>query len=131
MTPEQIASTYKDEIAKASSASGIPPEIIAGMIWQESKGQPNTPGGGLLQLGPHEFEQYGGGDINNAADNIMAGAMYMKDLKDQFGSIELALRAYNSGPNGVDENDYTATPAGTGDPTYVDKVLKAAKEAGY
>lgn len=129
MTPKQVAETYKAEIDRASQASGIPANVLAGMIWQESKGVPDTPGGGLLQLGDNEFQHYGGGTITNPADNIMAGAMYMKDLVRQFGDVPTALRAYNSGPNGVDRADLHATPAGTGDPTYVDKVMGAAEAA--
>jgi hypothetical protein len=131
MTPSQVASTYKDQIAAASQATGIPPGILAGQIWQESKGIASTPGGGLMQLGPNEFQEYGGGDISNPADNIMAGAQYMKALDSQFGgNIEAALRAYNSGPNGVDLNNLNSTPAGTGDPTYVQKVMEAAQQSG-
>jgi hypothetical protein len=130
-TPQQIAREYKTEIDRASKASGISPELLAGMIWTESKGQPARPGGGLMQLGGKEFQKYGGGDINNSADNIMAGAMYMKDLKHKFGSTEAALRGYNSGPDsGVDLNNLRATPAGTGDPAYIDKVLDAARASG-
>jgi len=131
LTVWEIMTRYRSEIEAASRETGIPEEIIAGMIWQESKGRPNTPGGGLLQLGPNEFASYGGGDINNPLDNIRAGARYLKELHDRFGSWELALRAYNSGPNGVDPGNFNATPAGTGDPTYVDKVLRAAREVGF
>ncbi|WP_186091608.1 lytic transglycosylase domain-containing protein [Burkholderia gladioli] len=131
MTPQQVASKYKDEIMSASQSTGVPPGIIAGQIWQESKGIANTPGGGLMQLGPNEFQQYGGGDISNPADNIRAGANYMKDLANRFGgNMGAALRAYNSGPNGVDLSDLNATPAGTGDPTYVQKVMQAAQQSG-
>lgn len=131
LTPEQVRETYKNEIDQAAKDSGIPAEILAGMAWQESKGIADVAGGGLMQLGPNEFEQYGGGDINNPADNLHAGAMYMKDLVAQFGGdIPTALRAYNSGPNGVDRSDLDAIPAGTGDPTYVGKVLGAAEQAG-
>ncbi|PRH37043.1 lytic transglycosylase domain-containing protein [Burkholderia gladioli] len=131
MTPQEVASKYKDEIMSASQSTGVPPGIIAGQIWQESKGIANTPGGGLMQLGPNEFQQYGGGDISNPADNIRAGANYMKDLANQFGgNMGAALRAYNSGPNGVDLSDLNATPAGTGDPTYVQKVMQAAQQSG-
>jgi soluble lytic murein transglycosylase-like protein len=84
-----------------------------------------------MQLGPNEFKEYGGGDISNPADTIMAGAKYMEALDKQFGgNIEAALRAYNSGPNGVDLNDLNSTPAGTGDPTYVQKVMQAAGQSG-
>lgn len=131
MTPQQVASKYNSEIMSASQATGVPPGILAGQIWQESKGVANTPGGGLMQLGPDEFQKYGGGDISNPADNIRAGANYMKDLATQFGgNMDAALRAYNSGPNGVDLGNLNSTPAGTGDPTYVQKVTQAAQESG-
>ncbi|KAF1051134.1 MAG: hypothetical protein GAK41_01393 [Burkholderia gladioli] len=131
MTPQQVASQYKNEIASASQATGVPPGIIAGQIWQESKGEANAPGGGLMQLGPNEFQKYGGGDISNPTDNIRAGAAYMKDLSTPFGgNMGAALRAYNSGPNGVDLANLDSTPAGTGDPTYVQKVMQAAQQSG-
>ena len=130
LSPQEVAKTYQSEIERASKASGIPPGALAGMIWQESKGKADTPGGGLMQLGDNEFQKYGGGNINNPADNIMAGAMYMKDLVRQFGDVPTAMRAYNSGPNGVDRSNLHATPAGTGDPTYVDKVMGAGEASG-
>lgn len=130
ISPKQVADAYKNEIDAASKATGIPPGILAGQIWQESRGKPNTPGGGLMQIQGEEFKSMGGGDINNAGDNIMAGAKYMQQMQEKYPDIPLALRAYNSGPNGVDPNNANATPAGTGDPTYVDKVLKAAEESG-
>lgn len=131
LTPAQVASKYSTQIAAASQATGVPPGILAGQIWQESKGIASTPGGGLMQLGPNEFQQYGGGDISNPGDNIMAGAKYMKALSTQFGgNMEAALRAYNSGPNGVDVNNLNSTPAGTGDPTYITKVMQAAQQSG-
>jgi soluble lytic murein transglycosylase-like protein len=131
MTPQQVMATYRDEIQAASEKSGVPPELIAAMIWQESKGRPFTPGGGLMQLGPNEFWNFGGGDINHPADNIMAGAMYMKELLGQFGgNAALALRGYNSGPYGVDLHNPDATPVGTGDPTYVAKVMMVARSLG-
>jgi soluble lytic murein transglycosylase-like protein len=61
--------------------------------------------------------------LADPATNLAAAALYLRDLHRQFGSMSLALRAYNSGPNGVDRSNPRATPAGTGDPTCVDKVL--------
>ena len=130
LSPQEIAKTYGKEIKAASEETGIPEGVLAGHIWQESKGRPNTPGGGLMQIQGDEFKSMGGSDINSAADNIMAGAKYMQQMREKYPDISLALRAYNSGPNGVDPNDSNATPAGTGDPTYVQKVLKAAEQSG-
>ncbi|MGZ3460594.1 MAG: lytic transglycosylase domain-containing protein, partial [Archangium sp.] len=67
-------------------------------------------------------ELAGKNNLSDPETNILAGAFYMKDMNDQFGNWDLALRAYNSGPNGVDRNNANAIPAGTGDATYVQKV---------
>jgi len=130
-TPQQVAQKYHNEIARASNATGIDPKILAGMIWQESKGKPDTPGGGLMQIGDGEFQAHGGGNINNPADNIMAGAKYLKELSKPYGdNIKAGLRAYNSGPNGVDINNLNTTPTGTGKGEHIDKVLEAAEQSG-
>ena len=113
------------------------------MMWQESRGNLQaltTNGGngltdtGLLQVNPNTFKELqakhpelqGMNNLSDPQTNIMAGAFYMKDLIAQFGDIPTALRAYNSGPNGVDRNNLNALPAGTGDATYVDKVTDFA-----
>ena len=33
--------------------------------------------------------------------NVLAGALYLRQMIDRFGSIELALAAYNAGPTAV------------------------------
>ena len=58
----------------------------------------------------------------------MAGALYLKEQREAFGGDSGAgLRAYNSGPGNVNVNDLTdISKTGTGDPTYVGKVLNFA-----
>jgi hypothetical protein len=123
----QYASAYES----ASRLTGVPANILAAMNWQESRGNSNAPGGGLGQMTPERFAdlqakhpELAGRSLSDPASNILATAFFMKDLMAQFGgSLPLALRAYNSGENGVNPNDPNATPAGTGDPTYVEKVI--------
>nr|WP_306414623.1 lytic transglycosylase domain-containing protein [Corallococcus carmarthensis] len=116
----------------------MPAEMLAAQIWQESRGNleaVTTNGGngltdtGLMQVNPNTYgelqakhPELQGKNLSDPETNILAGAFYMKDMKAQFGSDELALRAYNSGPNGVDRSNPDAIPAGTGDATYVQKV---------
>lgn len=113
------------------------------MLWQESRGVINTGsvnGGngltdtGLMQVNPNKFaelqEDYPDLQGKNLADpetSIQAAACFLAELKEKFGTWELALRGYNSGENGVDVNNPSATPAGTGDPTYIPKVMNFAK----
>jgi soluble lytic murein transglycosylase-like protein len=104
------------------------------MNWQESRGDTRAPGGGLGQMTNERFAdlqtrhpQLAGKRLSEPGTNILATAFFMQDLLRQFGgNMKLALRAYNSGENGVDPNDPNATPAGTGDPTYVTKVVSMA-----
>ncbi|MGE6757823.1 lytic transglycosylase domain-containing protein [Corallococcus interemptor] len=129
---------FRGAIESASAKTGMPAEMLAAQIWQESRGNleaVSTNGGngltdtGLMQVNPNTYgelqakhPELQGKNLSDPETNILAGAFYMKDMKEQFGSDELALRAYNSGPNGVDRSNPDAIPAGTGDATYVRKV---------
>jgi soluble lytic murein transglycosylase-like protein len=124
----------KAAIEAASAQTGIPANTLGAVMWRESRGVPGTPGGGLFQIGQPEFDAQKAkhpdlikGDINDPASNVMAGALYLKDLQGG-GDIGLGLRKYNSGPNGADPNNLSATPAGTGDPAYVDAVMDYSRK---
>jgi soluble lytic murein transglycosylase-like protein len=133
---------FSKEINAASQASGIPANVLGAQIWQESRGNlaavSSNPGNaltdmGLMQVNPNTFKalqdkypQLQGVSLDTAAGNIMAGAFYMKDQMATFGSLPLALRAYNSGPGSVDKRDPNKTTTGLGDPTYVSKVMDFA-----
>jgi LysM repeat protein len=131
----------RDMINSASQRANIPADLIAAVIYQESGGNVNVdatgnPNGGsdsgLMQVNQYtarELEQkysdrFHG--IGGSAKNIMLGASYLRDMYDTIADRDwgITLRAYNSGPNGVDKNNLRARPAGTGDSTYVDKVFR-------
>lgn len=138
--PKQLE-PYRADIMDASKATGVPPSILAGQIWAESRGQlgqdtTNVNGktdAGLMQVNADTFaglkkqnpELLGNADVNNAHDNIMAGALYMRDQQKAFGDWGAALRAYNSGPDKVSSN--LSDAGGVGDPQYVDNVMNFAK----
>jgi hypothetical protein len=137
--PKQLE-PYRADIMDASKATGVPPSILAGQIWAESRGQlgqdtTNVNGktdAGLMQVNADTFaglkkenpELLGNADVNNAHDNIMAGALYMRDQHKAFGDWGSALRAYNSGPDKVSSN--LSDAGGVGDPKYVDNVMNFA-----
>jgi len=143
--PESLK-PFEGAIEKASKASGIDPAVLAGQIYQESRGVINassTNGGngltdaGLMQVNENTFKDLqtkypdllkSDANPNNPDDNIMAGALYMKDMKAQFnGDDGAALRAYNSGPENVNLSNLSdISKYGTGDSTYVDKVQNFA-----
>jgi hypothetical protein len=139
--PQQLE-PYRNDIMDASKATGVPPSILAGQIWAESRGQlgqdtTNVNGktdAGVMQVNADTFaalkrdnpKELGNADVNNAHDNIMAGALYMRDQKKEFGDWDSALRAYNSGPDKVNKGNL-ADAGGIGDPKYVENVMNFAK----
>lgn len=137
---------YRQDIVDASNATGVPGNVIAGQIWAESRGNLNSSStnvngktdAGLMQVNADTFAQLkrdnpallGNADVNNPRDNIMAGALYLRDQTNAFGGdISAGLRAYNSGPDKVNRNDLADT-GGVGDPGYPANVLKFAEIIG-
>lgn len=135
--------TYREDILDAANKSGVPPNVLAAQIYQESRGKINAGStnqatgltdAGLMQVDPATFEALRkehldlGPNLGDPATNILAGAYYDEDMYKQFGSIPLMLRAYNSGPNGVDKGNANAIPAGVGDPNYVKLVMQYADD---
>ncbi|EJL88983.1 soluble lytic murein transglycosylase-like protein [Herbaspirillum sp. CF444] len=138
------AEPYKSMIEEASRRTGVPASLLAGLIhdesrWQTGASSTNANGGGdtgLVQMNDNTFAalqakhpELQGRNKNDPATNILAGAYYLADMKslmkEKYGvdSWEIALRAYNSGENGVDPHNLSNLPAGTGDPNYVTKVM--------
>ena len=65
---------------------------------------------GLLQLMPATAR-----GLRLAADdpaaNVLAGARYLRQMIERFGSLELALSAYNAGPGAVEHAGGAPTTA--------------------
>nr|WP_314483884.1 transglycosylase SLT domain-containing protein [uncultured Pseudomonas sp.] len=137
---------YRADIEQAASATGMPAKVIAAQIWAESRGNlgadtTNANGktdAGLMQVNADTFAGLkkenpgllGNADVNNPYDNIMAGALYLRDQSKAFGGdVGAGLRAYNSGPDKVNRNNLADT-GGIGDPQYVANVLKFAQIIG-
>ncbi|NRO99127.1 transglycosylase SLT domain-containing protein [Paraburkholderia sp. NMBU_R16] len=126
-------------IESASQQTGVPANILAAQVWQESRGDPNAGSTnvngmtdqGLMQVDPatfaqlqQEHPQLQGKSLSDPATNVLAGAYYMSDLYKQFGSWPEALRAYNSGPDQVNPSNLSSVTVG--DPNYVNSVMNFA-----
>ncbi|MCF8481875.1 MAG: DUF3363 domain-containing protein [Rhodospirillum sp.] len=119
---------YAGHIADAARRFGIPEAWIRAVMRFESHGDVRaiSPKGaiGLMQIMPATWgdlrARHGlGGDPYDPRDNIMAGAAYLREMHDRYGSPGF-LAAYNAGPGRYEEYRATGRPlpvtkAGTGE----------------
>lgn len=106
---------YMPHIKQASQKYNLPPELIAGIIWQESRGNPKalSPCGamGLMQLMPGTAAHLGVSNPFDTAQNIDGGSKYIRQMIDRFnGKLPLAIAAYNAGPGNVEKYGRTIPP---------------------
>jgi soluble lytic murein transglycosylase-like protein len=119
---------YAAIIRGACRGNGVEGELVHAMIWAESSFNPNavSPAGasGLMQLMPETARSVGVGNVFDPEENIRAGVKIMGRLLVQFdGDLELALAAYNAGPNAVIRAGNRIPPHPETE-AYVPKVLK-------
>src|SRR5262245_58412509 len=92
-------------VNQASRKYGVPAGLIRSVIHFESGGNPKirSPAGavGLMQLMPATAAGLGVTDPTDPAQNIDGGTRYLAGMIRQFGSVPLALAAYNAGPGAV------------------------------
>lgn len=81
---------------------GIPTNLFDAVISQESgyKGWAMSPAGamGIMQIMPGTAKSLGLANPWDSAANMRAGARYLRQQLDRFGRVDLALAAYNAGP---------------------------------
>lgn len=103
---------YAEAISEASRRTGVPEALIEAMIMAESTNRQDavSPKGamGLMQIMPGTAEELATKlgvtkeqVLTDPYWNIIAGATYLKEQYDRFGSWDLALAAYNAGPGAV------------------------------
>ena len=95
---------FRTAFASAAAKTGVPASLLVATAYEESRMNPQARSGagarGLLQLMPataHKFRLGGAAP----ATNVLAGAQYLEEMINRFGSLELGLAAYNAGPTAV------------------------------
>jgi peptidoglycan DL-endopeptidase CwlO len=100
-----VPQRFRSSFARASARTGVPLSLLVATAYEESRMDAAARSGagakGLLQLMPATARELrlDGADPNA---NVLAGAMYLRRMLDRFGSLELALAAYNAGPTAVE-----------------------------
>ena len=103
---------WANEIAAASLRFGVSERILRAVMRAESGGVPSVTSSagamGLMQLMPETWatmrDRYRLGSYPYApADNIMAGAAFLRELIDRYGAPDF-LAAYNAGPARLDDH---------------------------
>lgn len=112
------ADPFASFIAEASHRFAVPALWVRFVMQAESGGNPDavSPKGamGLMQIMPDTYarlrESYGlGADPFQPRDNILAGAAYLREMYDEFGSPGF-LAAYNAGPARYENHLTTGRP---------------------
>lgn len=92
---------------------GVDPSVLAAQAQKESGGRTDVVSRagaiGLMQFMPATAASLGV-DPLNPASAIDGAARYMSQMLQQFGSLELALAAYNAGPGAVRRHGNTVPP---------------------
>ncbi|OJU81553.1 MAG: hypothetical protein BGO11_06715 [Solirubrobacterales bacterium 70-9] len=118
---------FAAQIEAASARWGIDPDLLAGVIRQESNFDPDagSPAGaqGLTQLMPETAASLGV-DPSDPVQAIEGGARLIAEKLQEFGgNVELALAAYNAGSGAVQRYD--------GIPPYPETQAYVQKVTGY
>lgn len=113
-------------ILRASERYGLDPKLVEAVIRVESNfdAVAESPRGaqGLMQLMPETQVWLGVTDPFDPEANVTAGSDYLRRQLDRFGSLELALAAYNAGPGNVER--YGGIPPFPETQAYVARVLE-------
>jgi soluble lytic murein transglycosylase-like protein len=125
-----VPAGFRGAFAAASRETAIPTALILAVARIESSLRPKVTlsagARGLLQLLPSTAAELRLGP-DDPEQNVLGGARYLRSLVDRFGSIDLALAAYNAGPSSVARAGGVPTEAVAG---YVDAVNAAWRELG-
>jgi soluble lytic murein transglycosylase-like protein len=123
---------FASTIEAACAKYGLNPNLLAGLIEQESHFDPTVGSGagaqGLTELMPETASFLGVTDPHDPTQSIEGGARLLSEKLQEFGgNTELALAAYNAGSGAVQQ--YNGIPPYPETEAYVQKVLGYA--SGY
>lgn len=101
-------------ITDAAAKYGVDPNLIAAMAFRESRFKPAEVSWrgaqGVMQLMPKTARSLGVQDPFDPRDNVFGATKYLRTLLDRFhGDVDMAVAAYNAGPERVAKQGPAAT----------------------
>jgi len=115
----QPGDPYALFVTEASLRFGVPESWIRAVVRVESAGDPGATSHkgamGLMQVMPQTWAElrarYGfGANAYDPRESILAGAAYLREMHDRYGTVEGMLAAYNAGPGRYDDHWATGRP---------------------
>jgi len=116
---------FAELIRSASERNGLDPALVTAVVQAESSFNPiavsSAGAKGLMQLMDSTARTLGVANTFDPVQNIEGGTRFLRSLLDRYGRVDLALAAYNAGPNAVDR--FGGVPPYAETQTYVSRVL--------
>lgn len=110
--PSDARDPYAAFVSEASHRFGVPENWIRAVMRVESAGDPSATSHkgamGLMQVMPQTWvdlrARHGfGPNAYDPRESILAGAAYLREMHDRYGTVEGMLAAYNAGPGRYDD----------------------------
>lgn len=108
LSPQAVArraDRYEQLILEAAVESGVSVSLVKAIVTKEScfdsEALSSVGAQGLMQLMPDTATWLKVNDPLDPEENLRAGVRYIASLREQFGTLDLALAAYNAGPGNV------------------------------
>jgi hypothetical protein len=130
--PSFVPARFHDAIVRASQRWNVGAALLSAQIYAESNFNPfaQSPAGaqGIAQFMPGTAQSMGLQNPFDPEEAIDAQAHLMRDLLRRFGSVPLALAAYNAGAGAVEQ--YGGIPPYAETRAYVAKIIGLLGAAG-
>jgi len=135
-----VAHPYAVHVTNAARRFGIPEDWIWAVMRVESNGDRravSTAGAmGMMQIMPATWANLRvryqlGSDPFDPRDNIMAGAAYLREMHDRYGSAAAMLAAYNAGPGRYEQYLSRGRPLPHETRAYLAKLTAVTGNSGY